>query len=91
MRHEDGVGKTEGGKAGYGENYESEAAEGERVDTDQEHTRYGFYSTGCASAPLRSGQLHRLGGRIYRPSSDRAKLRFCFASTYSGSRRSAVS
>jgi hypothetical protein len=23
------------------------------VDTNQEHTRYGFYSTGCASVPLR--------------------------------------
>ena len=53
VSHEDWVGKTQGGKAGYGENDESEAAEGERVDTDQEHTRYGFYSTGCASAPLR--------------------------------------
>ena len=53
MRHEDWVCKAEGGKAGYGENDESEAAEGERVDTNQEHTRYGFYSSACASTPLR--------------------------------------
>jgi hypothetical protein len=48
--HQNRIGKAEGRKTEQGDEEQNDFPNGERVNADQNHTRYGFYSTGCATS-----------------------------------------
>jgi hypothetical protein len=52
--HQHGIGGAEGRKTEQGHEEQNHFPNGERVDTDQNHTRYGFYSSSYATSAART-------------------------------------